>query len=64
MFPFATVMVAFAVLLATRTKPCGMTIVLIGSVAIAALEIGPTFVHSRAHVKIAQQTELPRVHRS
>jgi hypothetical protein len=64
MFPFATVMVAFAVLLAARIKPCGMTVVLIASIAIAALELGPTLSTTRTHIKVTQKTEPPRVHRS
>lgn len=61
MLPFATLLVAFAVLLATRTKPCGITIVLIGSAAIAAMEFGPTLPSTHVHAKAVAQIETSRV---
>ena len=64
MFPLATVMIAFAVLLAARIRPSGITIVLIGSIAIAALEIGPTLSSPRFQAKVAQMFDSSRVHRS
>jgi hypothetical protein len=64
MFPFATLMIAVTVLLATRIKPCGILIVLIASLAIVAVEMGVESPRSRSHVKIAQFLETFPVHRS
>lgn len=64
MFPFAMVMVVFTLLLAARIRPSGMAIVLVGSIAIAALEIGLPAESPRCRAKVAQLLEPPRVHRS
>lgn len=64
MFPFATVMIVFAILLSARIRPCGIAIVLIGSIAIAALEIGPSVSTPRFQAKVAQLFESSCVHRS
>jgi hypothetical protein len=64
MFPFVTVMIAVTVLLGVRIKPCGILIVLIASLGIVALEMGVESSHLHTHVKITQNLESPRAHRS
>lgn len=64
MVPFAVVLMAFAVLLTARIRPSGIMIVLIGSIAIAALEVGPARPAHRVHAKIAHKFLSLSVQRS
>ena len=66
MVPFATMIVAFTLLLAARIKPCGIAVVLVASLAIVAIEVGARPSHPRHLIKISHttETEVSHVHRS